>query len=239
MRRRDCRAAGMARRSKVFVVETFSTCQKRTRPRWGRAPDRQRDRHRRYPFGLAIISKFLYSEHSNHTYIDPSLYERTRPTESGRIRLAIGESEGISLKGRGREILLRHEGLAPVRLSIGLETGSGSFQADVFLPDVGSIALSSSLDPRAFGSWMPTVPFSPNEAPRPPGSDGTGAQAAATRKGRQPFTSLEKARGTRNEDQRNDTETRANGQRRRGPRGLIQGGKGRKKKKALGVGVIR
>ena len=25
----------------------------------------------------------------------------SRPTESGRIRLAIGETEGISLKGRG------------------------------------------------------------------------------------------------------------------------------------------
>jgi hypothetical protein len=40
----------------------------------------------------------------------------TRRTESGRIRLAIGETEGIRLEDRHREILLRHEGLAPVRL---------------------------------------------------------------------------------------------------------------------------
>jgi hypothetical protein len=53
----------------------------------------------------------------------------------------MGETEG-KLKDRHREILLRHEGLAPVRLSIGLETGSASFAADEFLPDVGSIALS-------------------------------------------------------------------------------------------------
>ncbi len=38
----------------------------------------------------------------------------------------------------------RHEGLAPVRLSIGLETGSGSFAGE-FLPDIGSIGLSFSL----------------------------------------------------------------------------------------------
>ncbi len=63
----------------------------------------------------------------------------TRPTESGRIRLVIGETEGIRLKGRHREILSGHEGLAPVRYPK-LETGSGSFEAGVFLPDVGSIA---------------------------------------------------------------------------------------------------
>ena len=63
-------------------------------------------------------------------YCKPSLDEKalsTRPTESGRIRLAIGENEGESLKDRDCEIVARHEGLAPVRLSIGLETGSGSF----------------------------------------------------------------------------------------------------------------
>ena len=54
------------------------------------------------------------------------------PDESGRIRLAMGETGGIRFKGRGREILLRHEGLAPVRLPR-LENRIGLFEADVFL----------------------------------------------------------------------------------------------------------
>jgi hypothetical protein len=52
----------------------------------------------------------------NHRWMKGAL---TRPTKNGRIRLAIGETEGIRLEGRGCEILLRHEGLAPVRLSKG------------------------------------------------------------------------------------------------------------------------
>jgi hypothetical protein len=38
-----------------------------------------------------------------------------------------GETEGVRLEDRHRETLLRHEGLAPVRYSQRLETGSGSF----------------------------------------------------------------------------------------------------------------
>jgi hypothetical protein len=95
--------------------------------------------------------------------------------------------KGIRFKGRGCEILAGMKGWRPSAW-LKLETGSGSFQADVFLPDVGSIGLSlfpvlGLLGPRRQGS-----PFSRNEAPRPPGSDGNGARASAIRKRRQPFT---------------------------------------------------
>ncbi len=46
-----------------------------------------------------------------------------RPTERGRIRLGWAKPKG-RFEDRGCEIVARHEGLAPVRLSIGLETGS-------------------------------------------------------------------------------------------------------------------
>jgi hypothetical protein len=48
-----------------------------------------------------------------------SLHERRfsrRPTESGRIRL-VQANRRVKFKGRHRETLLRHEGLAPVRYS--------------------------------------------------------------------------------------------------------------------------
>jgi hypothetical protein len=45
----------------------------------------------------------------NHGIMTSSLDEKRchAPDESGRIRLAIGETEGTRLKGRGREILLK------------------------------------------------------------------------------------------------------------------------------------
>jgi hypothetical protein len=48
------------------------------------------------------------------------------------------------LEDRRRETLLRHEGLAPVRLQ-GSKPVRALFQADVFLPDIGSIGLSFSM----------------------------------------------------------------------------------------------
>ena len=53
----------------------------------------------------------------------------------------MGETEGIRFKGRDCEILAGMKGWRPSAW-LKLETGSGSFQADVFLPDVGSIGLS-------------------------------------------------------------------------------------------------
>ena len=64
------------------------------------------------------------------------------PDKSGRIRIAWAKRKG-SIKRQGFERHSRHEGLAPVRYSIGLETGSGSFAGE-FLPDIGSIGLSFS-----------------------------------------------------------------------------------------------
>ena len=116
----------------------------------------------------------------------------TRPTESGRIRLVIGETEGIRLKGRHREILSGMKGWRPSAIQK-LETGSGSFEAGVFLPDVGSIA-------RFFrGSSVPGlitrgcsvdagVAFSCSSGSAAAKSDND-AQASATIKRRQPFTS--------------------------------------------------
>ena len=118
----------------------------------------------------------------------------TRPTESGRIRLVIGETEGIRRKGRHREILSGMKGWRPSAIQR-LETGSGSFEAGVFLPDVGSIA-------RFFrGSSVPGlitrgcsvdagVPFSCSSGSAAAKSDND-AQASATIKRRQPFTSPE------------------------------------------------
>jgi hypothetical protein len=107
-----------------------------------------------------------------------------------------GRTEGISLEGRGREILLRHEGLAPVR-SQRLETGSGSFQTDVFLPDIGSIALSFSAGPGPGllirdPPWKPRFPFRAMRLAAVE-SGGNGAASVSQRrnprsKRRQPFT---------------------------------------------------
>ena len=78
------------------------------------------------------------------------------PTESGRIRIAWAKRKG-SIKRQGFKRYSRHEGLAPVRLSIGLETGSGSFAGE-FLPDIGSIGLSLSKRSRTPGVPFPFAP---------------------------------------------------------------------------------
>ena len=81
------------------------------------------------------------------------------------------------------------KGWRPSACPLGLETGSGSFAGE-FLPDIGSIGLSfpRGPGPRGLtrGSVDPSFPFRMNEAPRPPGSDGNGAQASAIRKGASP-----------------------------------------------------
>ena len=99
----------------------------------------------------------------------------TRPTKSGRIRLAIGETEGISLKGRGCEILAGMKGWRPSACPW-LDAGSGFFKR--------AILAGRRIDRPVFfrGSSVPGLmtrgsvdagfPFSRNEAPRPPQSDG-------------------------------------------------------------------
>src|SRR5271157_2743331 len=72
----------------------------------------------------------------------------------------MGKTEGKHQKA-GVVRYSRHEGLAPVRYSQRLETGSGSFAGE-FLPDIGSIGLSLSKRSRTPGS-----PSRSHEAPRP------------------------------------------------------------------------
>jgi hypothetical protein len=107
-----------------------------------------------------------------------------------------------------------------------------------FLPDIGSIARYSA------GSSVPGLmnmltfrdaPWTPgsllrSEAPRPP-SWANGDHANPRSTWRQSFTSLEKARGTRNEDQGNDTETRANRQRTHLPLASFKAGRSAKQKR--------
>jgi len=59
-----------------------------------------------------------------------------RPTESGRIRLVIGETEGIRFEGRDCEILAGMKGWRPSACQ-GSKTGSGSLWSGI-----GSIGLS-------------------------------------------------------------------------------------------------
>jgi hypothetical protein len=54
----------------------------------------------------------------------------------------MSKTEGKHQKAGGREILLRHEGLAPVRYSKKARPRIGLFQRANSLPDVGSIGLS-------------------------------------------------------------------------------------------------
>jgi hypothetical protein len=69
---------------------------------------------------------------------------------------------------------MRHEGLAPVRLAQA-RNRIGLFQADVSMPDIGSVALSfpwsSVLVPELTtgNPWTPGSPFRAHEAPRPAG----------------------------------------------------------------------
>jgi hypothetical protein len=58
--------------------------------------------------------KFLYKK-PEPWHSDLSLDERrlTTPTESGRYRLAIAQSKGKGLKGRGREVVAGMKGWRP------------------------------------------------------------------------------------------------------------------------------
>ena len=108
----------------------------------------------------------------------------------------MGETEGIIIKGRGCEILAGMKGWRP-SACLKLETGSGSFQADVYLPDIGSIGLSFSAGPRGFCSEGARVPVSHNEAPRPAGRTETAPTRptktpSAIVKWRQPFACLKR-----------------------------------------------
>ncbi len=100
------------------------------------------------------------------------------------------ETEGISIKGRGCEILLRHEGLAPVRLPSSKPVRALFKRAY----SCRTSDRSACLFPRVPGLLLRgrAVPFSRNEAPRPAGR----AETAPTRlietlfaivKRRQPF----------------------------------------------------
>src|SRR5262245_3168289 len=62
------------------------------------------------------------------------------PDKSGRFRLASANRRD-RLRDRHCETLLRHEGLAPVRLSKG-STPDRALLRTNFLPDIGSIGLS-------------------------------------------------------------------------------------------------
>ena len=143
----------------------------------------------------------------------------------------MGKAEGKRQKaGVARQT--RHEGLAPVRLFIGLETGSGPFAGE-FLPDIGSIGLSLSQEVPVPGLTCPgsvdgAVPFSRSCSFAAARSGQRGPCARDHEKRRQPLTSLErpeelecKTKKTTYEPMRTGSADAA--------RGLIQGGKGRKK----------
>jgi hypothetical protein len=107
----------------------------------------------------------------------------TRPTESGRIRLASAKPKG-KFEGRDCEILLRHEGLAPVRLPK-VDPGSG------FLSGLNSCRTSdrsACLFPRSSGSWPmdARVPFFAQRGSAAATVGRNGARASAIRKGASP-----------------------------------------------------
>ena len=119
----------------------------------------------------------------------------TRPTESGRIRLAIGETEGISKTGV-REILSRQEGLAPVRVSQARKPVRALFKRTYFCrtSDRSPVFFAGprcrAHDPGIRGREDSLFR---DEAPRPTESGGNGAQASAIVKWRQPFTTLKRS----------------------------------------------
>ena len=123
--------------------------------------------------------KFIYVK-QEPWYGDPSQDDRRSHAPDGKRPHPPrrGETEGITLQRQGFVRYSRHEGLAPVRLSIGLETGSGSFPS-------GRILAGRRIDRPAFSPVLGLlalgrrVPFSRHEAPRPPGSDGTAPERPA------------------------------------------------------------
>src|SRR5271165_946719 len=115
-----------------------------------------------------------------------------------------------------------------------LETGSGFFQAGVFLPDVGSIGLSFSASLRD-APWTPGS-LSRSSASRPT-SRTNDAQASAIMKRRQPFPHLlEQAGGTENEDRRHNEQPETH-KRRLLCRSNLQPKSASNRKNAVGVGV--
>jgi hypothetical protein len=96
-----------------------------------------------------------------------------------------GATEGIRLKGRGREICMRHEGLAPVRLPQSSKTGSGFFSGRNFLPSHRNDRLSY---PRSSGSSPEAGSFCLR--PRTARPFKSHKRAKNPRKRRQPFALL-------------------------------------------------
>jgi hypothetical protein len=97
---------------------------------------------------------------------------RPRPTESGRIRLGWAKPKGLDLKAGVREILLRHEGLAPVRLRKGSKP-DWAFKRTQFCRTSDRIALSFPLrpaDPRSVDAGFLGSP--PEALGRPVGHEG-------------------------------------------------------------------
>jgi hypothetical protein len=119
----------------------------------------------------------------------------------------MGETEGIRLKGRLCEILAGMKGWRPFAW-LKLETGSGSFQADAFLPDIGSIALSFPRVPGLFALWTPGFPFSrPRARGRQVGRKwrpSVSQRRVHDRKMAPALRLLHETGGTGNEDKRND-----------------------------------
>jgi hypothetical protein len=158
-----------------------------------------------------------------------------------RPRLA-RRTEGKKLKGRHCEILAGMKRWRP-SASQRLETGSGSFQADVFLPDIGSIGLPflHVLDPRAHGTGIPwTARFPPCSRPITFAAVRSAQMAQAChairdRNGASPSLASRDRRMTETNTERNDKQPEANKQRRN--RDALLGPEAAQKEKAQGVGV--
>ena len=143
----------------------------------------------------------------------------------------MGKAEGKHQKA-GVVRYSRHEGLAPVRLFIGLETGSGPLRANSCRTSDRSACLFQEVPVPGLTCWIRgrRVPFSRSSGFAAARSD-KGAQASAIMKRRQPFTSLERPRNSRR--RQGHTVSPGDG-RRHAARGLLQGGKGAKKKRPGG-----
>ena len=145
----------------------------------------------------------------------------------------MGKTEGKHQKA-GVVRHSRHEGLAPVRLSIGLETGSGSFAGE-FLPDIGSIGLSFSAVLGASGLRGRRVPFSRSTRLR-------GRQVGRKRRpsvrdhknGASPSPRSKRPGELEMKTKETTHEPHANGQRRRRPAASFEAGSGAEIKKGPG-----
>ena len=120
----------------------------------------------------------------------------------------MGKTEGKHQKA-GVVRHSRHEGLAPVRLSKGPETGSGLLRANSCRTSDRSACLFPQVPVPGLMSrdpWTPGFPFRAHQAPRPPSSDKYARASAIMKNGASPSPRLKRQGGTRNEDQGNDTE---------------------------------